>query len=122
MPYIIIAKSIEELQKQIYLASQVEAPAGNSLILVTDRLQTETVETVASNGETKPRKTRSRVTRALQKARTKQGLTQKDIAEKLGVSAARVSHYEVNPREIPKSRRSVVAEIYGIDPGILENV
>lgn len=47
-------------------------------------------------------------------ARIRLGLTQQDVADKLGVTQPRISAWENNNVEIPEARREQIAKILGL--------
>ena len=51
---------------------------------------------------------------AMRGLRTKEGLTQKQLAEKLGITQVRISEYENKKRPIPKKLAHKIEETFGV--------
>ena len=49
-------------------------------------------------------------------ARLRIGLTQQDLADKIGVTQPRISAWENGTVDIPEARRKEIADILGLEP------
>ena len=56
----------------------------------------------------------------IRKARTAHGMTQRQLAGKLGVHDMAISRWERNAVEPSYEHRVAIAEVLGIDPGLLD--
>lgn len=56
-----------------------------------------------------------RVTANMKSARVKRGMTQADVAERLGVTRQTFITYEANPQTVPFGTFVSMAEIYGCE-------
>nr|MBC7245398.1 helix-turn-helix transcriptional regulator [Chloroflexota bacterium] len=64
-----------------------------------------------------PRIQRKIIGALLRQARQQAGKTQKECAEKLGISARRIAQYEEGERDIPPAEFEVLGPYLGVDPG-----
>ncbi len=55
----------------------------------------------------------------IKEERNKRGWTQKEMAKKLGVTSLTIINYEKNPKSIPESKLSLIAEVLGINDDLV---